>query len=228
MKICIIPARGGSKRIPGKNSKIFEGRPIIYWSIKAAKESNIFDKIMVSTDSEKIANLSKEYGAEVPFLRNERLAGDYTGTHEVVKDFIIRLEDRGMNIKHACCLYATSPLVEKEDISKTYELLISKRAETYAFVATEYGYPIQRSFTVDSDGKARAYSKKDMNKRSQDLTKMYHDAGQFYWAKTEVWKSKEDMIVDSIPYIIPSWRVQDIDTIEDWKRAELLFRLLYK
>ena len=222
MNICIIPARGGSKRIPRKNIKLFHSKPLIAYSIENALKSEIFDKVIVSTDDEEIAKISKEYGAEVPFIRDENLSDDYSSSIEVFEDAISKFED----VEIACMLYATAPLLDIEYLKKGFETLKNSDA-TYAFSATSMPFPIQRTFKL-VDGRCEMFTPEFFYSRSQDLEEAYQDAGQFYFKKVN---QKSDEILfgkDSIPIILPRHLVQDIDTLEDFKRAELMYGSIYE
>lgn len=226
MKVAIIPARGGSKRIPGKNIKMFCGKPMIAWSIEAALKSNCFDKVMVSTDDNNIAKVAREYGAEVPFVRPDTLADDFTGTIPVTKHAIEWYESQGHSIDEVMCIYPTAPLVEPKIIIDAHKQWKTSQAN-YCFTATSYAAPIQRAFKLTSDKRADMFSPELFNERSQDLEEAYHDAGQFYWGKPEAFKRLEPVISkDSSPYILPRYLVQDIDTPDDWILAELLYHSL--
>jgi len=217
--VAIIPARGGSKRIPKKNIKDFYGKPLIAYSIKTAIESKLFDKIIVSTDDKEIATVAKKYGAEVQ-IRPKELADDYTGTGEVVKYVLNNLKD---NFDYACTIYATAPLLQAKYLVEGLEKLKNSSAVN-AFSATSMPFPIQRTFKINSDGRCEMFFPEHYLSRSQDLEEAYQDAGQFYWKKLGV---KSDGIMfgkDSIPIILPRHLVQDIDTLEDWKRAEILYQ----
>jgi pseudaminic acid cytidylyltransferase len=224
MKIAIIPARGGSKRIPRKNIKEFNGKPIIAWSIEAARISNLFDQIIVSTDDSQIANIAKDYGADVPFMRDKDLADDFTGTNAVVKDVISFLSKSGKEVSQACCIYATAPLVDSKYIIEAYNNLISSNF-SYVFSATSYSFPVQRSFFLNKDNEIENLFPSLTLARSQDLKEVYHDAGQFYWGHAAAFLNDLPMFSkQSSPIIIPRYLVQDIDTFEDWKQAELMFK----
>ncbi len=226
--VCIIPARGGSKRIPRKNIKIFHGKPLIAYSIEVALASKLFDKIIVSTDDKEIANIAKEYGAEVPFLRPIKLSDDFTGTTDVTNHAIEYLEEQGENYKYICTLYATAPLLQKQYLIKAYEALQKSNAIN-AFSATTMPFPIQRTFKLTSDGRCEMFTPQHYMSRSQDLEEAYQDAGQFYWTNRELEKisTNKMMFSDiSIPIILPRHLVQDIDTLEDWQRAEYLYEIL--
>ena len=226
MNICIIPARGGSKRIPKKNIKNFLGKPIISYPIKLALESNLFDKVIVSTDSKEISKIAIKYGAQVPFLRPKKLANDYIGTHEVIGHAVNWLENKSVKIDYACCIYPTSPLINKKDLIRGYDLIKNKKCDS-VIASTCFSYPIFRSFKKLSNGGLKMIFPKYFNSRSQDLPKIYHDAGLFYWARPSIWKKKpqkfgkKNFIVE-----IPNYRVQDIDTYDDWKKAEVIYKVL--
>jgi N-acylneuraminate cytidylyltransferase len=220
MNIAVIPARGGSKRIPRKNIKPFRGKPMIAWSIEAAVSSNIFDKIIVSTDDEEIAEIAKRLGAEVPFIRPEELSDDFAGTREVISHATKWVQENIGNVGAVCCIYATAPFVRSEDIRLSYEKLTTKNC-AYCFTATEYAAPVYRSFLRTERGNVKMLYPEHFSTRSQDLPVAYHDAGQFYWAKSSTWIDNEMIFSEtSIPFVIPRWRVQDIDTVDDWVRAE--------
>ena len=224
--VAIIPARGGSKRIPKKNIRDFIGRPIISYSIEAAINSHLFNKIIVSTDSKEIAKIANDYGAETPFMRPIEFADDFTGTHDVIGHAIKWLENNNIKIDYACCIYPTAPLIDPKDLIKGFNLVCSGKWESI-IAATDYSYPIFRSFKKLSNGGLEMIFPENYLTRSQDLPKVYHDAGMFYWAKSSVWKNPshefnhQNSIVE-----IPNYRANDIDTLEDWKKAELLYKLL--
>ncbi len=224
--IALIPARGGSKRIPNKNIKLFAGQPIISFSIRAAQETGLFDKIIVSSDSQEIARISKEYGAEIPFTRPTELADDFTGTDEVVLHAISWFQNQNIAIKYICCIYATAPFIQSEYIKKGFELLRGKQA-TSCFSVTTFPFSIFRALKINEEGKLQMIYPEHLHTRSQDLPTTYHDAGQFYWANVEKYvKEKRFYSENAIPIIIPRYLVQDIDTFEDWKRAELMYKVL--
>ena len=223
--IAIIPARGGSKRIPKKNIKDFFGKPLIAYSIEVALASNLFDKVIVSTDDEEIAKISKKYGAEVPFIRPPELSDDFTGTRDVINHTISYLEKQDEQYEYICTIYATAPLLQKEYLIQGYEKLKSSSAIN-SFSATTMPFPIQRTFKLDKNGRCEMFTPEYYMSRSQDLEEAYQDAGQFYWTKNY---QKSDKIMfgeDSIPIVLPRHLVQDIDTLEDWKRAEIMYRVL--
>lgn len=226
MKVAVIPARGGSKRIPRKNIKEFCGKPMIAYSIEAALQSGCFDKIIVSTDDSEIAQVAKSYGAEVPFIRPKELSNDYTGTIPVIRHAIEWLVEHGVDTNLVCCLYATAPFVTAEHLQQGLQQLEDNNA-AYAFTVTSYAFPIQRAIKLNPELGVEMFDANNFNTRSQDLEEAYHDAGQFYWGKTEAWLS-EKMIFgpESTAVILPRHRVQDIDTPEDWERAEWLFKAL--
>lgn len=223
MIVAVIPARGGSKRIPKKNIKEFFGKPIISYSIRAAIDSQLFDKVIVSTDCENIAQVAIKYGAEVPFMRPEELSGDFLGTHEVVGHALKWLEDFGDAVDFACCIYATAPMIQGTDLIKGYDLIKTEKWKA-VIAATKYSYPVFRSFKKLPNGGLEMVFPEHYNSRSQDLPEVYHDAGQFYWAKAQEWKNKPDGFSENNTIIeLPNYLVQDIDTIEDWNRAEKIY-----
>jgi len=223
--VAIIPARGGSKRIPRKNIKNFFGKPLIAYSIEVAIKSNLFEKVIVTTDDEQVAKIAKQYGAVVPFMRPKELSDDFTGTTDVINHTIEYLETQGEHYEYICTLYATAPLLQKEYLIEGYKKLKDSDAIN-AFSATSMPFPIQRTFKLNIDGRCEMFTPEHYMTRSQDLEEAYQDAGQFYWTKQEI-KSDEIMFgKDSIPIILPRHLVQDIDTLEDWKRAELMYQAL--
>ena len=226
MNLCVIIARAGSKRIKKKNIKLFFGKPIIAWSIETAIASKCFDKIIVSTDDSKIADLAKNYGADVPFLRPKTLSDDYTGTLPVISHAIKWQIKHHLNPLYVCCIYATAPFIKSSDLKNGLKILKSFRSD-YVFPATNYSYPIQRSFKIKKNKRLKMFYPKHYNSRSQDLEEAFHDAGQFYWGLADAWlKNKPIISENAIPLLIPRNRVQDIDTPEDWKIAEKMFRLI--
>ena len=226
MNICVIPARGGSKRIPRKNIKEFNGKPIIAYSIEAALKSNCFDQVIVSTDDDEIAEVAKKYGAQVPFLRPDELSNDYAGTIPVIKHAIEWMEDDKSSVENVCCLYATAPFIRPQIISQAYQQLNNSKAD-YCFSVTSFVFPIQRAIKIVEKNKVSMFYPEHFNTRSQDLEKAYHDAGQFYWGKAQAFKDELPIFTEvATPYILPRYLVQDIDTPEDWIRAEAMYRAL--
>jgi N-acylneuraminate cytidylyltransferase len=228
MNLCIIPARGGSKRIPKKNIKNFCGKPIILWSIEEAIKSNCFEKIIVSTDDEEITNLVKNHGVEAPFIRPKELADDYTETHAVIVHAIRHQIKHYKTPKNVCCIYPTAPFIKANDLQIGLKKLMSSDVG-FTFTATSYAYPIQRSFRITANERAEMFQPENTHKRSQDFEDAYHDAGQFYWGKTDAWLENDSIINEnSSPILLPRYRAQDIDTLEDWKAAEKMFDQIYK
>lgn len=226
MKVAIIPARGGSKRIPRKNIKDFFGKPMIAWSIEAALKSKCFDRVIVSTDDQEIAEIAKQYGAEVPFMRSAELSDDNAGTTPVIKQAIQWLTDHSQAPHLVCCIYATAPFVRANDIQRGLEQL-EQTDVSYAFTVTSYAFPIQRAIKITENNSIEMFSPEHFQTRSQDLEEAYHDAGQFYWGKVDAWMSEKVIFgSESTPVILPRHRVQDIDTPEDWDRAEWLFKAM--
>ncbi len=226
MNLCVIPARGGSKRIPRKNIKPFCGQPMIAYSIQAALESQCFDQVVVSTDDIEIAEVAKRYGAQVPYLRPAVLANDYAGTIPVIKHAIEWFEEQGTAFESVCCLYATAPFVHGELIKQAYQQFVASQAD-YCFTVTRFASPIQRAFKMNDEKRLKMFYPENFNKRSQDLEEAYHDAGQFYWGRAQAWKQETPIFSEvSSPFVLPSYLVQDIDNEEDWKRAELMYQVL--
>jgi len=224
-KLCIIPARGGSKRIPRKNIKLFLGKPIIAYSIEAATASGLFDEIMVSTDDEEIAEIAKRYGAKVPFFRSKKNADDYATTIEVVKEVVDTYKKAGAEFQHICCLYPCAPFVTANKIQEAYTELLRGKYDS-VFPVLEYSFPIQRAMRFSTDKKIEMIQKEYIITRSQDLEKTYHDAGQFYWMQTQKVLPAEKLFTDnSGAIIITELEGQDIDNEMDWKLAELKFKL---
>ena len=226
MKIAVIPARLGSKRIHKKNIKNFAGKPIIAWSILAAIESKIFDKIIVSTDSNEISEIANNFGAETPFLRPKQLSDDITPTVPVISHAIQATRDATMlDIDYCCCIYPCSPLIQSSDLVDAFDMLLEKKAH-FVYPITEYPHPIQRALKINGNGEMSFVTPQFEMTRTQDLAKTYHDCGQFYWGKTESWINELKMHSNGIGIVIPHWRTVDIDNEEDWIRAELLFKAL--
>ena len=225
--VAIIPARGGSKRIPRKNIKDFFGKPLIAYSIEAALKSNLFEKVIVSTDDEEIADVAIKYGATIPFIRPKELSDDFTGTGAVVEHTINYLKEQGEYYDYICTIYATAPLLQEKYLIEGFEKLKNSNAKN-AFSCTSMPFPIQRTFKITQNERCEMFWKENFSKRSQDLEEAYQDAGQFYWTNLEV-KSNEIMFGnDSIPIVLPRYLVQDIDTLEDWERAEFMYEALFK
>ncbi len=223
--VAVIPARGGSKRIPRKNIKPFCGKPIIAWSIEAARESGCFDRILVSTDDDEIAKVATSCGAEVPFMRPGNLSDDFTGTTPVIAHAIDWLQANNLTLDLVCCIYATAPFVDADDL-RTGRLLMADGVD-YAFSVTSYAYPIQRALRLTDTGGVVMFDSKQFSARSQDLEQAYHDAGQFYWGTADAWQQRRPIFSEnSKPIILPRHRVQDIDTFEDWERAQWLFQAM--
>jgi pseudaminic acid cytidylyltransferase len=224
MKIAIIPARGGSKRIPRKNVKEFCGKPMIAYSIEAAIESGCFDRVLVSTDDKEIAGVAEFYGAEVPFIRPSEISDDHATTSEVIRHAIIWCEQQGWKVQHVCCIYATAPFIDKADLLLGYKKLIDEEVQ-FVFSAAVFPFPIQRAIGVNAKGEVSMIQSKHALTRSQDLTESYHDAGQFYWGRKSAFLKDELIFAKhSRVVLVPRDRAQDIDSPEDWEFAEVLFR----
>lgn len=228
MNLAIIPARGGSKRIPGKNIKLFAGKPLIAYSIEAAVACKLFDKIIVSTDSEKVAEVARAYGAEVPFVRPERLSDDYVGTVPAVQHGIEFCQQHYFEPQFTCCIYATAPFIQATKLIEGFTRLQNEQDKHFAFSVTSFAFPIQRALKMQNGGVV-PFSPDDIPKRSQDLEEAYHDAGQFYWGRSAAFLTgKRTFTEQSIPIVLPRFLVQDIDTLEDWQRAELMYKAYVK
>lgn len=225
-KLCIIPARGGSKRIPRKNIKDFLGKPIISYSIKTALESNLFDQIIVSTDDEEIAEISRSYGAKVPFLRSKKNSSDFATTFDVLEEVFEKLEQLRQHFEYCCCIYPCAPFI-KSDILKTSFKKMQKNNFDSLFPIIKYGHPIQRALKMNLEGQVQYTSSEYALTRSQDLAEMFYDAGQFYWMRvTKILKYRKVVTENSGGIEITELEAQDIDSEVDWKLAELKFNLL--
>lgn len=223
MRLAVIPARGGSKRIPRKNVKVFCGKPMIAWAIEAARQSGCFDEVVVSTDDHEIAEVAKQYGASAPFVRPASLADDFTGTTPVVRHATEWFKQRGIAPSEVCCVYATAPFLQVDDLRRGLDLLLANNC-SYAFSVTSYPFPIQRAIRITEQGRVEMLHPEHFNTRSQDLEEAWHDAAQFYWGRTEAWVAERAIFSrESMPVVLPRHRVQDIDTPEDWSRAEVMF-----
>jgi pseudaminic acid cytidylyltransferase len=226
MRLAIIPARGGSKRIPRKNIRDFCGKPMIAWSIEAALDSGCIDRVIVSTDDDEIAEVARRHGADIPFMRPVDLADDYSGTTAVIQHATQWLVSKGTNPAQICCLYATAPFVTGSDLKRGLDLLIETSA-SYAFSVTTYSFPIQRALKLTAAKRIAMFLSEHADTRSQDLEEAYHDAGQFYWGTPNAWLAAEAIYAaHSVPVMLPRYRVQDIDTLEDWERAVCMFEAL--
>lgn len=221
-KIAIIPARGGSKRIPRKNIKDFLGKPIIAYSIEAALSSSMFDCVMVSTDDEEIASISEKYGVEIPFFRSKKNADDYAILNDVLEEVIKSYQDIGKHFDVGCCILPTAPLITTENLHKGYQLLMEGDFDSVRPVVA-FPSPVQRALTLDSKGGVRMLHPEHYRSRSQDLEETYHDAGQFYWFKIPELLTSANRGA----FAVDATCFQDIDTLTDWKLAELKFQLLH-
>lgn len=226
MNIAIIPARSGSKRIPRKNIRPFFGKPMIAWSVEVAKVSGLFDQIIVSTDDEEIATVARQAGAQVPFMRPPELSDDFTGTIPVIAHAVQWALEQGRQLEAACCIYATAPFIQSADLVRGRQALVSGEWQ-YAFSATDFAAPIFRAFKQTEAGGVEMFFPEHFTTRSQDLPTALHDAAQFYWGRPTAWlEGKRIFEPHSTPVMIPRWRVQDIDTLGDWTRAELIAPIL--
>ena len=225
--ICIIPARGGSKRIPRKNIKPFMGKPIMAYSIEAALMSGLFDEVMVSTDDEEFAEVARQYGASVPFLRSAETANDFASTADVLNEVLSRYNQQGKEFDTFCCLYSTAPFVTSERLRDAYSKLSDEVDACFTMV--QYSYPVQRGLHIIEDGYVAMTNPEYLQSRSQDLEPIYHDAGQFYFIKTASFHAEKTMWAKrTAPLILSELEVQDLDTETDWKLAEMKYHLLNK
>lgn len=223
--LCIIPARGGSKRIPRKNIKPFMGKPIMAYSIEAALKSGLFDEVMVSTDDEEFAEVARKFGASVPFLRSEATANDYAGTVDVLLEVLTMYRKVGKEFDNICCLYSTAPFVTAERLKEGYKNLDENNDASFTMV--QYSYPVQRSLRVNGNGYVEMVFPDYLGSRSQDLEPIYHDAGQFYFVKVkELERQKTLWCKNTVPLILSELEVQDLDTLTDWQLAEMKYNLI--
>jgi len=219
MNIAVIPARGGSKRIPRKNIKEFCGKPMIAWTIELAKNSGLFDRVIVSTDDKEIATIAASSGAEVPFVRPAELADDRTPTVPVIAHAVKLCFEIGRTVDYACCIYPCVPFLQIGDLRGALQL-ITETGSNFAYPVTEYAHPVQRAMRQLPGGAMQLIQGEYELTRTQDLEKCYHDTGQFYWGKAAAWLAHKRMHTDGVGMAIPNWRVVDIDSIDDWRRAE--------
>jgi pseudaminic acid cytidylyltransferase len=225
VSFAIIPARGGSKRIKNKNVKEFNGKPILYWTVKKLRKSKIFSKIIVSTDDNIIKKIAYEVGADIVINRPKNISGDFAITKDVILHAINLLE-KEHQFQFVCCVYPCNPFLEVNDLRKSFDLI--KNSNKFSYPVTEYSHPIYRSIKFGKKNNLYFLYKGNENKRTQDFKKTYYDAGQFYWAKKKTWESKNNMHGNAKGVILPSWRVIDLDNVSDWKKAELLFKIFNK
>ena len=226
MKIAVIPARGGSKRIPRKNIRPFAGQPMVGYAIGAAWRSGLFDHVLVSTDDDEIAEIAREYGAELPFRRPPELADDLTPTVPVIAHAIRACQALGWDVAETCCIYPSVPFVRADDIRSALELLQVRGGVGYTFPVTGFPSPIQRALRRTPDGTVAPFHPEYVNTRTQDLEPAFHDAGQFYWAQARTWLDGLSIHGHGAAIVLPEWRVVDIDTADDWARAEALFETM--
>ncbi len=224
MRLAVIPARGGSKRIPRKNIKLFCGKPVIAWSIEAAQNACCFDSIIVSTDDAEIADVARAYGASVPFIRPPHLSDDHTGTIPVIAHAIEWMSRNATAVSLACCIYATAPFVTARQLEDGLKTLQTTTAD-YALAVTSYPFPIQRAIRITANQRVEMFNPRYYQTRSQDLEEAFHDAGQFYWGRATAWLAGKPLFSsDAVPLLLSRHRVQDIDTPSDWERAEWMFK----
>lgn len=225
--VAIIPARGGSKRIPRKNIKVFCGAPMIAHSIRAALACPGIERVVVSTDDHDIADIARQYGAETPFMRPDALSDDFTGTIPVMAHAAQWLKDHEALPGFVCCIYATAPFLSSEYLERGLAQLQGNSDADFAFSVTDYAFPIQRALKMTSNGRVEMFNPEHFSTRSQDLEEAWHDAGQFYWGRAEAWLEQRPLFSPrACPIRLPRHRVQDIDTPDDWVRAEWLFKAM--
>ena len=224
MNLCVIPARGGSKRIPRKNIRSFAGKPMIAWSIEAALAAGVFDAVVVSSDDEEIAAVAKSLGAETPFVRPAELCDDHIATMPVIAHAIRWWEEHRGAVDYCCCVYATAPFLQLEFLRKGLDLLLEKPEAEFSFSVTSYAFPVFRALRITESGGVEMFWPENELKRSQDLPEAWHDAGQFYWGRRDAFLGQNGFFsARSYPVVLPRHLVQDIDTAEDWDRAEKMF-----
>jgi N-acylneuraminate cytidylyltransferase len=228
MNLAVIPARGGSKRIPRKNIRDFCGKPIIAYSIETALAAGLFDQVIVSTDNEEIALVAREFGAETPFVRPAEIADDHTSTNSVIKHAIEWYQERAHTFSLVCCIYATAPFLQVKYLKEGHDKLINSD-KSFAFSVTSFPFPIQRAIRITAEDEVEAFWPEHNISRSQDLEESYHDAGQFYWGRPKAFLNNQVTFSKiSIPILLPRYLVQDIDSMEDWKCAELMWKAMSK
>lgn len=225
MRLAVIPARGGSKRIPRKNVRPFAGKPMILYAIEAARAAGVFDRVVVTTDDADIAAISAAAGAEVPFMRPAELADDHTPTVPVIAHAVEACRAIGWPVEHACCIYPAVPLIDAADIVRALELL-DRSGSGYVFPVCRFASPIQRALRRGADGSTSPFHPEHVATRTQDLEAAYHDAGQFYWGSSRAWLQGLTIHTHAHTIVLPEWRVVDIDTPSDWDRAEAIYRAL--
>jgi len=227
-RIAVIPARGGSKRIPRKNIRPFAGKPMIAYAIEAALQSALFDRVIVSTDDLEIADIARGFGAEVPFIRPADLADDSTPTVPVIQHAISQLSADSQPLEHVCCIYPGVPMIDPQDLVRACDAVLNAGGEGFAFPVAAFPSPIQRALRRGADGRAAPFEDRHVATRTQDLEPAYFDAGQFYWGSVSAWMAGLSPHAGGIALVLPEWRVVDIDTPEDWDRAEQLHRAFFR
>jgi len=227
MKLAVITARGGSKRIPRKNIREFCGKPIIAYSIQAALDSTCFDEVMVSTDDNEIAEIARKYGAKVPFIRSAETANDFATTADVLCEVISEYQRRKINPEYLCCLYPTAPLTTADNLISAFDQLHKNQLDV-VFPLVKFSFPIQRALRFH-DNQVSFFNPEHALTRSQDLEPAYHDAGQFYWTRVNTFMESKSLVSEKTGGIVlPEWQVQDIDNMDDWVLAEMKYRLIHQ
>ena len=225
MKVAIIPARFASKRIKKKNIKLFFSKPMIVWVIEKLKKSNFFDKIVVSSDSDNILNIVKKTKCTFAIKRPKSLSGDQIGIQPVIKHAIQKIKKNNSNPQYICCIYPCNPFLNMDDLKKSFKRFKNNKKK-FLFSIAQYSHPIERAIKLKKDFSTISYFRRNFNKRTQDFQKSYYDAGQFCWGTTKLWEGKKNIHNLGVGFEVPFWRVVDIDNLHDWKRAELLFKIL--
>ncbi|MDP4013844.1 MAG: pseudaminic acid cytidylyltransferase [Candidatus Nanopelagicales bacterium] len=223
--MAIIPARGGSKRIPRKNIRMMSGRPLITWAVEAALASGVFDDVVVTTDDDEIASIAGDAGASIPFIRPPELSDDYTPTVPVIAHAVAALDQLGASYEFACCLYPAAIFLVPEDFAASLELLKRNPRHKYAATVTRYAAPVQEAMELGPDGTIRFLWPEHYGTRTQEFAERWHDAGQLYWGRREAWTEHHSIFDLAVGYSLPPWRVQDIDDEDDWRRAEVMHTL---
>ncbi len=224
--VAIIPARGGSKRIPRKNIRELSGRPLLWWSVQLCLESGAFDEVIVSTDDDEIAGIARAAGASTPFMRPESLANDVAPTVDVIAHAVEWLDAAGRTVDLACCVYPASVFLGPEDLVRSRDLLVGTPHASYVATVTRYAHPVQRAMSMADNGRLAFVEPEYAAFRTQDLEERWHDAGQFYWGRAQAWRDRLPILPNAVGYVVDAARVCDIDTEEDWRRAEVLHRIL--
>lgn len=223
--VAVLPARGGSKRIPRKNIRELDGHPLLWWAVRTCVDSGLFDDVVVSTDDDEIAAVARAAGASVPFNRSEDLSDDHASTVDVIADAVGRLRSDGQPLDLACCVYPASVFLGADELRGARDLLLATPDADYSAIVCAYPHPVQRALALDGAGRVSFASPEYAGSRTQDLEPRWHDAGQFYWGRATAWLERRPILPNAVGYVVEASRVCDIDTEDDWRRAEVLHRL---